>query len=54
MWGDYYYHPKKKEFSDKPRNENDRPLCVDFILKPIWDIFEMIENKDKEKIEKIV
>ena len=54
MWGDYYYHPKKKQFLEEPKNENDRPLCVDFILRPIWDVFEAVQGEDKTKVENII
>ena len=54
LWGDYYYNPKTKQFSQQPRSENDRPLCVDWVLKPIWDIFESVENDDQERLSKVV
>ena len=39
LWGDYYFNMKTKEFVEEPVKESDRPVCVDLILKPIWDIF---------------
>lgn len=54
LWGDYYFNPKTKAFSQEPRNENERPLCVDWILKPIWDIFENTENDEQEKLNRMI
>ena len=54
LWGEWYFNPKLKSFSDKPRNENDRPVCVDLILKQIWDVIENVQNDNMEKIDKVV
>lgn len=50
LWGDYYFNMKTKEFVEEPVKESDRPVCVDLILKPIWDIFENVQGQNKEKI----
>ena len=39
LWGEYYFNPKTKSFSTEPRNENDKPICVEWLLKPVWDVF---------------
>jgi ribosome assembly protein 1 len=54
LWGDYYYNTKTKSFSQEPRNENEKPLCVEWVLKPIWDIFENVENDDQERLNKVI
>lgn len=44
LWGEYYFNPKTKGFTTEPRNDNDKPICVEWLLKPIWDIFDYVEN----------
>lgn len=54
LWGDYYFYPKTKTFSSEPKNENDKPLCVDFVLQTIWEIYDKVFAKDEARINKII
>jgi hypothetical protein len=43
-----------KTVETEPRNDNDKPLCVDLVLKSIWDVYQKVFDKDVEHIEKII
>ena len=54
LWGDYYYYPKTKTFSTEPKHDNDKPLCVDFVLQTIWEVYEKVFEKNIARVEKII
>lgn len=59
LWGDFYFDPKtKRVLSQKQKEKEKRPLkpmFVQFVLENIWSVYDaVIENRDQEKIEKIV
>ncbi|CDS01389.1 hypothetical protein, partial [Sporisorium scitamineum] len=59
LWGDFYFDPKTKcVLSQKQKEKEKRPLkpmFVQFVLENIWSVYDaVVENRDQEKIEKIV
>ncbi|SPO22426.1 probable Tef2 - translation elongation factor 2 -putative [Ustilago trichophora] len=59
LWGDFYFDPKtKRVLSQKQKEKEKRPLkpmFVQFVLENIWSVYDaVVENRDQEKIEKIV
>ncbi|KAJ9477492.1 Ribosome assembly protein 1 [Pseudozyma hubeiensis] len=59
LWGDFYFDPKtKRVLSQKQKEKEKRPLkpmFVQFVLENIWSVYDaVIENRDQDKIEKIV
>lgn len=57
LWGDYYYNPKtKKIVAKKAAAGKLKPMFVQFILEPLWQVYEVgMQGKDGvEKLEKII
>ena len=55
LWGDYYLDKKTKKFCTKPPNENSNPIFVDFIMKNIYKVYQVVTvDQDLEKIQKMV
>ena len=55
LWGDYYLDKKTKKFCTKPPTENSNPIFVDFIMKNIYKIYQVVTvDQDLAKIQKIV
>jgi ribosome assembly protein 1 len=58
LWGDFYFDPKTKRIiSQKQKDKQGRnlkPVFVQFVLENIWAVYESAENRDQEKLEKIV
>lgn len=58
LWGDFYFDPKSKRIIGHKLKEkqgrNLKPVFVQFVLENIWAVYESAENRDQEKIEKIV
>jgi ribosome assembly protein 1 len=45
LWGSYYYDPKAKKISKKPVNKKQLPLCVQFVLAPVWQLYEAVLSR---------
>ena len=55
LWGDYYLDKKTKKFCPEPPNENSNPIFVDFIMKNIYKVYQVVTvDQDLEKIQKMV
>lgn len=59
LWGDYYFDPKTKRVLTHKQKEKEKrplkPMFVQFVLENIWAVYDsIVENRDQEKIEKIV
>lgn len=53
LWGDCFFNPKKKTFSNKKDEDVNRAFCQ-FIMDPIVTLFTGIMNDDKAKYEKML
>ena len=55
LWGDYYLNKKTKKFCTEQPNENSNPIFVDFIMKNIYKVYQVVTiDQDLEKIQKMV
>ena len=55
LWGDYYLDKKTKKFCEKQPNEDSNPIFVDFIMKNIYKIYQVVTiEQDFPKIQKMV
>ena len=55
LWGDYYLDKKTKKFCDKPPSEDSNPIFVDFIMKNIYKVYQVVTvDQDFPKIQKMV
>ena len=55
LWGDYYLNKKTKKFCTEPPTENSNPVFVDFIMKNIYKVYQVVTiDQDLEKIQKMV
>lgn len=53
LWGECYYNPGKKTFSNKKDDSATRAFCQ-FIMEPICTLFTSIMNDDKVKYQKML
>jgi ribosome assembly protein 1 len=55
LWGDYYLDKKTKKFCSKPPTEDSNPVFVDFIMKNIYKVYQVVTvDQDLAKIQKMV
>ncbi len=55
LWGDYYLDKKTKKFCSKPPTEDSNPVFVDFIMKNIYKVYQVVTvDQDLPKIQKMV
>lgn len=58
LWGDFYFDPKSKRILTLKQKEKEgrnlKPVFVQFVLENIWSVYDSAQNRDQEKIEKIV
>ncbi|KAJ4770472.1 elongation factor family protein [Rhynchospora pubera] len=58
FWGPRYYNKKKKMIVGKKAMEsvsnNPEPMFVEFILKPLWQAYHAILERNNDMIEKVV
>ncbi|CAG9326554.1 unnamed protein product [Blepharisma stoltei] len=51
FWGEFYYNPKSKKVVKKKFSEKCQPMFVQFVLEPLWRIYDCIMiNKNPEKL----
>ena len=55
LWGDYYLDKKTKKFCENPPSEDSNPIFVDFIMKNIYKVYQVVTvDQDFPKIQKMV
>lgn len=57
LWGDSFFHAASKKWVKKPVAEDGTKLTrafCQFVLDPIYKLFDAIMNEDKEKTEKML
>jgi len=55
LWGDYYLDKKTKKFCSSPPSEDSNPIFVDFIMKNIYKVYQVVTvDQDFPKIQKMV
>lgn len=57
LWGDNYYDPSLRQFTNNPQTADGKPLertFVEFILKPIMRMFKNVMENKKEAVFKMV
>lgn len=57
LWGDNYFDANKKHWIDRPQAEDGTTLkraFSQFVLDPIYRLFESVVNNDKPKYEKML
>ena len=55
LWGDYYLDKKTKKFCENPPTEDSNPVFVDFIMKNIYKVYQVVTvDQDFPKIQKMV
>jgi elongation factor 2 len=57
LWGDNFYDPDGKKWITKPQNEAGKILqrgFCQFVLDPIYKLFESVMNGQKERYEKMM
>ncbi|XP_053694767.1 elongation factor-like GTPase 1 [Sabethes cyaneus] len=53
LWGDFFYSPKKKSIEKGALEKGRKPLFSQLILDNLWSIYELVENRDLEKLKTI-
>ena len=55
LWGDYYLNKKTKKFCNEPPSEKSNPVFVDFIMKNIYKVYQVVTvDQDLAQIQKMV
>lgn len=57
LWGDNYYDPEAKKWVTKGEDANGKPLkraFCQFVLDPIYQVFDAIMNDKRDKLEKML
>jgi len=54
LWGDHYINMKKKRVYTSPPSANSQPMFVQWVLKNIWDIYNLASEKNQAKTNKVV
>jgi len=57
LWGDHYYNPNSKKWQTTPDTPDGLPLrraFVQFILDPLYKLFDAIMNDEVEKYDKML
>ncbi|XP_039450927.1 elongation factor-like GTPase 1 [Culex pipiens pallens] len=53
MWGDYFYSPKKKTIEKGAYEKGRKPLFVQLVLDNLWNIYDLVDNRDPDKLKSI-
>lgn len=53
MWGDYFYSPKKKSIEKGALEKGRKPLFVQLVLENLWNVYDLVENRDVDKLKTI-
>ncbi|XP_055614451.1 elongation factor-like GTPase 1 [Uranotaenia lowii] len=53
MWGDYFYSAKKKTIEKGAFDKGKKPLFVQLVLENLWNIYDLVENRDVDKLRSI-
>ena len=51
LWGDYYFDPKKKKVMKKAGQAGRKPLFVQMVLEPLWQIYGMLGLDDDSEFK---
>ena len=55
LWGEFYFNPKTKKTTKKPYADRAQPMFVQFILDPLWRLYDLIlVRKDAEKLQGVL
>jgi elongation factor 2 len=57
LWGDSYFDPESKHWTNQSNSKTGKPLkraFCQFILDPIYQLFDAVMNEQKEKTEKML
>nr|XP_033776855.1 elongation factor-like GTPase 1 isoform X2 [Geotrypetes seraphini] len=54
LWGDYYLNTKAKKIMKGAQAKGKKPLFVQLVLDNIWNLYDVVLKREKEKIDKIV
>jgi ribosome assembly protein 1 len=55
LWGNYYFNAKQKKVSKTPPGPTSLPMFVQFVLEPIWKIYDQVHNvKDYDALRKML
>ncbi|XP_055637619.1 elongation factor-like GTPase 1 [Toxorhynchites rutilus septentrionalis] len=53
MWGDFFFSPKKKSIERGALDKGRKPLFVQLVLDNLWSIYDLVENRDVEKLKSV-
>ncbi|XP_058824984.1 elongation factor-like GTPase 1 [Topomyia yanbarensis] len=53
IWGDFFYSPKKKRIEKGAVDKGRKPLFAQLILDNLWNIYELVHNRDVDKLKGI-
>jgi len=57
LWGDNYFNPKTKKWQEEDTDADGKKLkrgFVQFILDPLYQVFDAIMNKNMDKLNKVI
>jgi len=57
LWGDNYYDPETKKWITRSTSDSGKPLkraFCQFVLNPIYQLFDSVGKDEKEKIQKMI
>jgi len=53
LWGDRFFNPKTKKWTNAPEEGSKRGFCQ-FVLDPIYKVFDAVMNVKKDETEKLI
>ena len=54
LWGDFYYSPKEKKVMRKPTGKVSKPMFVQLVLEPLWQVYEAAVSDEQGSADKVV
>eukprot|EP00002_Diphylleia_rotans_P036304 TRINITY_DN7986_c0_g1_i2.p1 TRINITY_DN7986_c0_g1~~TRINITY_DN7986_c0_g1_i2.p1 ORF type:complete len:940 (+),score=201.95 TRINITY_DN7986_c0_g1_i2:50-2869(+) len=54
LWGDYFFNPREKKIVKNSNGGKLKPMFVQFVLEPLWQVYDAVLNNDQGKRDKII
>ncbi len=54
LWGDVYYNPSVRKFSNKAKEEDSKLSFIYFILEPLYKIYSVTISQDAKQLKSIL
>jgi ribosome assembly protein 1 len=47
LWGNFYFNQKTSKITNKPVNDEHKPMFVSFILQNVFRVYDIVASKDE-------